>query len=166
MVTTILKRYTRTFVSPFVSSRLHRRHWFIESGCRLRRLVALGTVFLSQRSNRASVSPVSPGTCRTERVPNRDSVHLVTSQLSRFKAIQRIRLKRRPISFVDSYEIARCVVERIRYKRTYVIRYSFEKIRVYFFFILSILSKSTAKTSNLYILVPANLFINKFLICR
>lgn len=104
-----------------VSLWLHRRHWFIESSCRLRRLALCGIVFFSQRSNRASVSPVSRGTCRIEQVPYRDSVHLVTFQLSRFKVVQCIGLKRQLMS-VDSYEIAQYVVECICCRRVCVIR--------------------------------------------
>jgi len=67
---------------------IKKRQDSVCSSCRLRRLAVFGH-FLSSRLNRTFVSPVLPDTCRTEQVPNRI---YISSQLSRFKVDQRIRL--------------------------------------------------------------------------
>jgi len=119
---TILKRILSTLAPCFFMVWEYRRGRFIKSSCRLQRLATFEIVSLSQKSNPLSVSL---GTCRIERVPNRDSVHLVTSQVSRFKADQHIG---RRLMSVDDYEIAQYVVEHIYCSRACVIWHLFEKI--------------------------------------
>jgi len=88
-----------TILNVYWYSFLYGVHQFIESSCRLQQLAAFEIVFLS----RDRIVPLSHLSCQTsgwqERVPNHDSVHLVTSQLSRFKVVhivvQHIGFKRR-----------------------------------------------------------------------